>query len=141
MARSEPITTRNCSSSKTLNSHATPTPPGSLIGLKTSPPTHAARLSLHPLPPSIHRCLHFLLSSTETTGSFLSILCTPVLLVLLLCSPTKPPSWSTPPGCLLHSHTLGCQALNLVLHDPASFLLNLSLQPRFQWLGEGMKGV
>lgn len=80
-----------------------------------------------PPPPSIHSCPHFLLNSTETSGSFLSRAS-----LSFCCAASKAPRpWSTPPDCLLHSRSLGCQALTteaqpyrLVLHDSASFLLN-----------------
>lgn len=105
------ITTQSCSSSKTLNSHVTPTPPGSLTGLKTSPPTHAARPSIphhHQSPPaftsfSFHRDHRLLLVNTSHSCASLSF--------AVQLNPAPIPQYS--PGCLLHSYPLGCRALDL----------------------------
>lgn len=76
--------------------------------------------------------------------TFLSRLSTPLLPCPSVPHPNKDPSLE---GCHLHSYlyTLTCQALlekqkgSITLHCLATFLINLSLEPRFQWDEEGMK--
>lgn len=80
-------------------------------------PSSSCRLPVPPLrPPLTRSCLHFLLSPTETTGSFSSTLPTPMLPCASIARQRPPPGAF--PLTAFSTHPLGCQELNNAKHSP-----------------------